>query len=130
MERKLSTINEQIETEQESCNHISVNLGNNKSTLNNVHRCLICGKGKDNYFFDSKYVVHAENYLTSFDISDEKSCDDKFEVLQTMALGIIKDNPSMDNLELTNRFNQLIEESITQKEENSSKNQKKKLLNK
>lgn len=127
---KLSTVNEQIEMEQGSCDHIDVNLGNNKSTLNNIHRCLICGKGKNEYFFDSKYIVHAENYLTNFDISDEKQCDDKFDILQIMALGIIKDNPSMDNLELTNRFNQLIEESITQKKENSTKNQEKQLVKK
>ena len=63
-------------------------------------------------------MVHAEDYLANFDIGDEKQCNEKFDTLQTMALGLLRDNPSMDNLELTTRFNHLIEESHLQREEN------------
>lgn len=112
LKRKLSTIEEQLEMEKELCNHIGVNLGNN------VCQCLICGVKSKESFFDSKYMVHAEDYLANFDIGDEKQCNEKFDTLQTMALGLLRDNPSMDNLELTTRFNHLIEESHLQREEN------------
>ena len=100
----------------------------NPSTLNNDYRCLFCGKGKNEYFFDSKYVVHAENYLTNFDISDEKQVEEKFDNLQTMALGIMKENPNMDHLEFTNRFNCLIASSNEQREKNSENQQNKQLV--
>lgn len=128
LERELSIINEQFQEEENSCNHVSVHLGMNPPTLNNDYRCLFCGKGKNEYFFDSKYVVHAENYLTNFDISDEKQVEEKFDNLQTMALGIMKENPNMDHLEFTNRFNCLIASSIEQREKNSENQQNKQLV--
>lgn len=128
LEREFFKINEQIQGKQNTCNHVSVHLGTNPSTLNNDYRCLFCGKGKNEYFFDSKYVVQAKNYLTAFDISDEKRCEEKFDILQTMALGIMKENPNMDNLEFTNRFNCLIASSIEQGEKKSENQQNKQFV--
>lgn len=76
--------------------------------------CLLCGMGKNReYYYDPKYMVHAEEYLPQYDIKDDEQCIAKFENIQTLALEILKENPEMSNEELVSKLNNLIQESIS-----------------
>ena len=73
LERKLSKINNDIEKQKNTCSHININMGSYGiyPDINDKYCCLICGMGKNNeYYHESKYIVHAENYLTKYDIRD------------------------------------------------------------
>lgn len=123
LERKLISINKNIEEQKNSCLHISVDLGYDvhSSTTRDKYRCLICGKGKgEEYFFEPKNIVHAENYLPQYDINDEEQCNNKFEHIQTIALGLLKENPDMSRAELVDKLNTLIQKSILFKESKNS----------
>lgn len=116
LERKLTPINKSIEKHQEMCSHININLGHCGiyPHTGDKYRCLICGKEKDDDFFVSpQYTIHAENYLPEYDIKDEEQCNLKFDLIQTVALGLLKENPDMPREELVIRVNSLIEESIS-----------------
>lgn len=58
-------------------------------------------------------MAHAEEYLLQYNIKDDEQCLVKFEHIQTLALGILKENPEMLNEELVARLNNLIQESIS-----------------
>lgn len=116
LERKLAIINRKIEIEREDCSHVSVDLGyyGLYPSTGDEYCCLLCGKGKNrDFYYDSRYMVHAEEYLPQYDIKDDKQCLDKFEHLQILTLGILKENPEMSNAELISRLNNLIQESIS-----------------
>ncbi len=116
LERKLAIINRKIEIEREDCSHVSVDLGyyGLYPSTGDEYCCLLCGKGKNrDFYYDSRYMVHAEEYLPQYDIKDDKQCLDKFEHLQILTLGILKENPEMSNEELISRLNNLIQESIS-----------------
>ena len=123
LESKLATVNEKIEEEKNSCLHVSVNLGyyGLYPSTGDKYRCLICGKGKgDEYYCEPEYyIVHAEKYLPQFDIKNELQCDDKFLHIQILALGLLKENPNMTREELVDKLNNLIQESIAYKENQS-----------
>ena len=115
LERKLAIINGKINTQRENCSHVSVDLGyyGLYPSTGNEYCCLLCGKGKNrDYYYDPRYMVHAEEYLPQYDIKDDEQCIAKFEHIQTLALGILKENPEMTNEELVSRLNNLIQESI------------------
>lgn len=116
LERKLAIINGKINTEREACSHVSVDLGyyGLYPSTSNEYCCLLCGMGKNReYYYAPKYIVHAEDYLPQYDIKDDEQCIAKFEHIQTLALGILKENPEMSNEELVSRLNNLIQESIS-----------------
>lgn len=119
LERKLVPITRNIQQEKNSCSHISVDLGcyGLYPSTGNKYRCLICGKGKsDEYFYETQYIVYAENYLPQYNIKNEQECDIKFDHIQTLALGLLKENPDMSREELVNKLNNLIQESISFRE--------------
>lgn len=116
LERKLAIINGKIDTEREGCSHVSVDLGyyGLYPSTGDEYCCLLCGKGKiHDYYYDPRYMVHAEEYLPQYDIKDDEQCLAKFEHIQTLALGTLKENPEMSNEELVTRLNNLIQESIS-----------------
>ena len=123
LERELMSINEGITEEKETCMHISVNLGNYGfyPVVESKYRCLICGKGEGNeYFSANEYIVHAEDYLPQYDISDFKQCNNKFSFIQTIAIGLLKDNPDMSREEWVDKLNSLIQLSIEIRESDNS----------
>lgn len=65
-------------------------------------------------------VVYAENYLPQYDSEDEEQCNEKFEHIRTLALELLHDDPNMSREELCKRLNQLIQESISLKENNDT----------
>lgn len=119
LEKDLAFLNKEIAFQKDNCPHISVNLGyyGYFPSTGDKYCCLICGAGKDkdDFFYEPKYIVHAEDYLTHLDIKDEAQCEEKFELIQTLALGIIKENPEMEREEIVSRLNNLIQESISSK---------------
>lgn len=124
LEQQLNPVCRKIEEEKESCLHVAVNLGYYGicPSTGDKYRCLICGKGAgEEYFYESYpgYVVHAENYLPQYDIKDEQQCNNKFDLIQTLALGLLKENPDMSRRELVYKLNNLIKKSISFKEENN-----------
>lgn len=115
LERKLAFVNKCINVRKNTCSHVSVDLGYCEIYPNtsDEYSCLLCGMGKNpEYYYEPKYVVHAENYLPQYDIKDNAQCLEKFEHIQMLALGILKDKPDMSNEELVSRLNTLIEDSI------------------
>lgn len=116
LERKLAIVNGKINTQREACSHVSVDLGyyGMYPSTGDEYCCLLCGMGKNReYYYDPKYMVHAEDYLPQYDIKDDEQCIAKFEHIQTLALGVLKENPEMSNEELVSRLNNLIQESIS-----------------
>ena len=116
LERNLAIINGKIDTEREDCSHVSVDLGyyGLYPSTGDEYCCLLCGKGKNrDYYYEPRYMVHAEEDLPQYNIKDDEQCLAKFEHIQTLALGILKENPEMSNEELVARLNSLIQESIS-----------------
>ena len=117
LERRLVPIKADIEKKQESCSHIHVNLG---CCGHDKYLCLICGKeNKDDFFVPPYYTIHAENYLPQYDIKDEEQCILKFELIQTVALGLLKEHPDISRKELIVNLNNLIGENISITQEQS-----------
>jgi len=111
--KELTQTSKEIENEKSSCQHISVDLGYYGQFPNtgDKYRCLICGKG-NGYFYEPNYIVHAENYLTHLDIRKDTECDEKFDIIQTLTLNILKNNPDMNRKEIVDTLNNLIQENI------------------
>ncbi len=109
---ELACININIKQQEESCSHILVNLGN-KGIIDNYERCLICGQqAEEGCVMAFELCVHAEDYLLKYDINDEIQCNEKFDAIQTLAFGLLRENPNMTREELTIKLNNLIQESI------------------
>ena len=105
-----------INNQKETCSHVSVDLGyyGIYPSTGDEYCCLLCGMGKNSeYYYDPRYMVHAEEYLPQYDIKDDEQCLAKLEHIQTLALGILKENPEMSNEELVTKLNNLIQESIS-----------------
>lgn len=108
-----------INTQRKTCSHVSVDLGyyGLHPSTGDEYCCLLCGMWKNReYYYDSRYMVHAEDYLPQYDIKDDEQCIAKFEHIQTLSLGILKENPEMSNEELVSRLNNLIQESISMRQ--------------
>lgn len=127
LEKELNNIKKNIQEEKDNCSHISVDLGyyGYYPDPGNKYRCLICGKGKDEYFYEPGYIVDASEYLTQYDIRDKKQCDIKFDHIQTIGLGLLKFKPNMTRDQLVNELNNLIKESIAYKKSEEQKLEKK-----
>ena len=113
LERKLALINGKINTQREACSHVSVDLGYSKYRWWIL--LFIMWNGKKSWILlQSKiYMVHAEDYLPQYDIKDDEQRIAKFEHIQILAIGILKENPKMSNEELVSKLNNLIQESIS-----------------
>lgn len=109
-EEELKSIDSNLSKFQEECDHINVILGRDGFLPVYRNRCLLCGI-KD-YSFSKYTSVHAENYLTQYDIKDSQQRDEKFDAIQTMALGIMKDVPELEGEELVAYLNSFIQKSI------------------
>lgn len=125
LERKLASVNECINVQKNTCSHVSVDLGyyGIYPSTGDEYCCLLCGMGKNReYYYEPKYMVHAENYLPQYDIKDNAQCLEKFEHIQILALGILKDEPDISNEELVSRLNTLIEDSIIMSQDTDKNN--------
>lgn len=125
LERKLASVNECINVQKNTCSHVIVDLGyyGIYPSTGDEYCCLLCGMGKNReYYYEPKYMVHAENYLPQYDIKDNAQCLEKFEHIQILALGILKDKPDISNEELVSRLNTLIEDSIFMSQDTDKNN--------
>lgn len=121
--RELEEINNMIKKVQDHCGHnMIVNLGYDEfgcSTESNC-RCLICGKVKEGKGLDeSKYIIHAEDYLLQYDITDNEQCKHKFDLIKTLAYGLWKEKTYASEEEFVKELNNIIQESISLKKEQS-----------
>lgn len=125
LQRQISKISNEISEQKNSCSHISVDLGyyGLYPSTGDKYCCLLCGMGKNReYYYEPKYMVHAENYLTQYDIKDDSQCIEKLEHIQILALGILRDNPDMSDEELVSKLNDLIENSIAKSQQTEENN--------
>lgn len=125
LEKKLVSVNERINIQKRFCEHVCVDLGKHGIYPNDrdEYCCLLCGmrkNGEDCY--ELKYIVHAEKYLSQYDIKDDAQYLEKFEHIRLLALGILKEKSDMSNEELVSRLNTLIEDSITMSQDNDKNN--------
>ena len=125
LESQIAKISSDITEQRNSCAHISVDLGyyGLYPSTGDEYCCLLCGMGKNReYYYEPKHMVHAENYLTQYDIKDDKQCIEKLENIQILALGILRDNPDMSDEELVSKLNGLIESSIAKSQQTEENN--------
>lgn len=116
LESNLAIVNEKINGERKECSHVFVDLGCKGlyPSTDDEYCCLLCGEIKKyDYNFEPESIIHAEKYLPQYDIMNDKQRLTKFEHIQTLAIGILKENPEMLNEELILRLNKLIQESIS-----------------
>ena len=122
IEQQLISTCNNIQEQKNTCLHIGVHLGyyGDYSNRCEKYRCLICGKEESTHvFYTAGHIVHAEYYLPQYNISYEKQANKKFILIQTLALGLLRENPNMIREELTEKLNNLIKESISLSEENN-----------
>lgn len=94
----------EIEEIENKCEHITV-ITRGKNEYLTSFRCLLCGK---KLVEPTEYLVYAMSYLSErYDEQNPLQSEEKFNMIQTLAIGILKDNPNMpiDNLvEILNSF--------------------------
>lgn len=111
LEKKLKEIEENILENEVDCEHITLTMNAVDSfpCYGRVFRCLLCGQHRSEA---SPLNVDARYYLlNTYDDKVESQREEKFDVLQTMALGILRGNPQMSGEEFVNYFNNMIQES-------------------
>lgn len=116
--KEIKTIDHDIQGLKESCDHIGINLGYKDWTSNDgkMNICLICAKlGR---YTDPKFLVHAEEYMEQFDPMIVEEYQEKFDVIQIMALGMMKHYPEMEREELVELLNDFIQDNIQKRKEN------------
>lgn len=110
LEKELAKVNMEINDNKYICAHIPVDLGyyGYFPSTGNKYRCLLCGKGKTEFFYQEKFMIHAEDFLNNFDKKDESKWDDKFEKIQLLALKILIDSPSIELPDFVDKLNNII----------------------
>ncbi len=124
--RELKEVTALVQDIEDNCEHILVYLGCfDFADTQGKCRCVMCGKMEESLYYDPKYVIHAENYLPEYDTTTKEGCEAKFDAIQILARGFLRERPNQTLEELTTRMNSLIQESITYREEqNKTRNLK------
>ena len=78
---ELIATNKKIDALEKNCNHLNVNLGQDK------YRCILCEKENAK----TGYIINAEKYLLHYDVDDRFECNKKFEVIKTLAKKIMQE---------------------------------------
>lgn len=121
--KELEKINSIIKRAEDNCGHeMIVNLGYDEfdCSTGSKCRCLICGKVKEGQSLDeSKYIIHAENYLPQYDITNNEQCSHKYDLIKTLAYGLWEEKVYASEEEFVNELNNMIQESISLKKEQS-----------
>ena len=128
--KKISLINNKINNQKNTCNHISVDLGYSGiyPRVGDEYCCLICGMGRNHEEYPEpiEKIVHAENFLPEYNIVDDEECAKKFEIIQLLALQLLEKYPYISDEDLVLKMNSMIEKEIVLKK----KGMKTKLLEK
>lgn len=124
LETELTKVNKKIQSKQESCTHnIVIYLGGffqNYQSINGVTkagpcRCLFCGA--DDIWQQTNMIVDAYRYLSKYNASEEKDRNEKFQKVQIIALGLMKEKKDISNEELIIELNKIIKEHIELEEQ-------------
>lgn len=111
LEEQLEITKDQILELKRGCKHTTISMKH----LNYYYPsscefiCLFCGKVLER---PSTYNIDVRGYLTKYDEHNIKQREEKFDEIQTLALGILRDNPEMSEETLVLKFNKLIRESL------------------
>lgn len=117
-QRELREVSHLVQDVEDSCEHILVYLGYfDFADTQDKCRCVMCGKREESLYYEPTYVIHAENYLPEYDITTKEGREAKFDAIQILARGFLRERPNQTLEELTTRMNSLIQESIAYKEE-------------
>lgn len=122
LEKELKMVNQEIEDNQDKCNHIKVCIGWDGSFLyrdSSINLCLICGE-KDPV---SKYkTLQAYDYKKEYYSHGEMKTyrEKRFIEIQQLALNIITEQEDITEEELIQKLNNIIEED-TEKEKSTNK---------
>lgn len=111
LERRLRTINEHIEKERSVCPCVFIALAYNQKPYFSSYRCVLCGKEVS--WTNHRRIVHAENYLPQYYALDDEQRAIKFDLIQILARGLLKDKPDMSSDELAVQLNNLIQENMS-----------------
>lgn len=106
---ELIATNKKIESLEKNCNHLNVNLGQNKC------RCILCEKEN----VGSKYTIDARNYLVHYDVDDRFECNKKFDIIRMLVKKMMRENPAMEREKIVAITNSFIQGNISIKSENS-----------
>lgn len=114
LQNELKIVDEKIRTQQENCNHVTVELNYADYTSFNDFRvcydCVLCGK-KDVYPIER--LVDARKYLRSKynDNASSEQRKEKFNILQELAWELIQENPSMKEDELAEKLQKMVDKN-------------------
>ena len=110
---KIRMLDINIDHIQMCCIHLGVDLGKDKC------RCLLCGKDLDKEKDEITHIVDASEYMPSYNVEIDSMLSLKYDCIQTMALGLLKDREETSRKDLVNRLNNIINEAL--KVENGKK---------
>lgn len=125
LENALKELNEKIEDNQNNCEeHVTLIMRAPEGFPYYGHkfRCLFCGQYTT---VASKLSVDVRNYLNEvYDDMIDSQREEKFDLIQTMAIGIMRSHPEMSKEEFVCAFNKIIShESINNDNKMILKNQ-------
>lgn len=124
LQTKLAKIDKKIDSKQQNCAHnIVIDLGGfflNHQKINGITkagpcRCLFCGA--DDIWQQTNIIVDANRYLSRYNASEEKDRNEKFKMLQIIALGLMKQKTNISNEEIINELNKIIKEHVELEEQ-------------
>lgn len=114
LERKLLSINEKIKSSQSECSHVGVYMGN---YVDGVSKCVLCNSKLNHEqmvdLASKGLIIYAHNYLTHENSRYMK----KFDTIQTMYLGLCKENKLASSEEIVSIFQEMINRSLNSKVE-------------
>lgn len=109
---------ERIKQKQRKCTHVGVALDSSRTLWDHPQfDCVICG-GRDVYAlcrdineYETKRKIYAIEYLKSkYNGPEERK--DKFQILQTLTLELIRENPSITEDELAIELKKIVDRDI------------------
>lgn len=114
-DEKIKKIDDEIMTQKENCNHISVCLGwaGVFPYLEMKHQCLICRTDEPS----TKYEVIKADFNPKdkyYDSQSEKSRNERLNEIQELAINLMSQDPFLTEEELIANLNKIIQKNIEQ----------------
>ena len=116
LEKELKMVKSEITDSQEKCNHIRVCLGWNgrfQYRDTSINECLLCGDIDPYSIYET---IDATKYKKNIygHGQQEKDRESRMSELRELAIGIIQYNPTITEIKLIEKINQIIEKDQEQ----------------